>query len=109
MKHVSVSFFAATALAILASLITPPVFAQATPVTREPLEFPREAVKAGVDKGEVKVKVSIDATGSVTDVQIVEAKPPRIFDRAVRASLAKWKFNAGDANRSYETVIEFKR
>jgi len=84
-------------------------WAQATPVTREPVEFPREAVKAGVDSGEVKVKVTIDAAGNVTDVQIVEAKPARIFDRAVRASMAKWKFNAGDANRSYETVVEFKR
>jgi periplasmic protein TonB len=84
-------------------------FAQTTPVTREPFEFPREAVRAGVDKGEVKVKVIIDAGGNVTDVQIVDAKPPRIFDRAVRASMAKWKFNAGDANRSYETLIEFKR
>lgn len=83
--------------------------AQATPVTREPLEFPREAVKAGVEKGEVKVKVIIDAAGNVTDVQILEAKPPRVFDRAVRTGMAKWKFNAGDANRSYETLVEFKR
>ncbi len=88
---------------------TLPAGAQATPVTREPVEFPREAVKAGVDKGEVKVKVTVDASGNVTDVQIVEAKPPRIFDRAVRSSVAKWKFNAGDANRSYETIIEFRR
>ena len=86
-----------------------PAQAQTAPVTREPVEFPREAVKAGVDKGEVKVKVTIDAAGNVTDVQIVEAKPPRVFDRAVRSSMAKWKFNAGDANRSYETVVEFKR
>lgn len=84
-------------------------FAQTNPVTREPVEFPREAVRAGVDKGEVKVKVTIDAGGNVTDVQILDAKPPRIFDRAVRASMAKWKFNAGEANRAYETIIEFKR
>ena len=86
-----------------------PVFAQTSPVTREPVEFPREAVKAGVDKGEVKVKVTIDATGNVTDVQILEARPQRIFDRAVRTSMAKWKFNAGEANRTYETLVEFKR
>ncbi|MDX2217827.1 MAG: energy transducer TonB [Burkholderiales bacterium] len=91
------------------AVMAPLAQAQVTPVTREPVEFPREAVKAGVDKGEVKVKVTIDATGNVTDVQIIEAKPPRVFDRAVRSSMAKWKFNAGDANRSYETVVEFKR
>ncbi len=86
-----------------------PILAQVSPVTKEPLEFPREAVRAGVEKGEVKVKVIIDAAGNVTDVQILDAKPPRIFDRAVRAGMAKWKFSAGDANRSYETIVEFKR
>jgi periplasmic protein TonB len=90
-------------------LWAPAGLAQTTPVTREPTEFPREAVRAGVEKGEVKVKVVIDAAGNVTDVQILEAKPPRIFDRAVRTSMAKWKFNTGDANRSYETIIDFKR
>jgi protein TonB len=96
---------------VLASCVlwASPASAQTTPVTREPVEFPREAVKAGVDKGEVKVMVTIDASGAVTDVQILEARPPRIFDRAVRSSMAKWKFNTGDANRSYETLIEFKR
>lgn len=100
---IAASLFAVCAVAGL------PAHAQVTPVTREPVEFPREAVKAGVDKGEVKVKVIIDATGNVTDVQIVEARPPRVFDRAVRTSMAKWKFNAGDANRTYETIIEFRR
>lgn len=82
---------------------------QATPVTKEPMEYPREAVKAGVDAGEVNVKVTVDAAGNVTDVQIVSARPPRVFDRVVRTTMAKWKFNAGDANRSYETLVEFKR
>lgn len=99
----------AACLLVACALTASLAHAQVTPVTREPVEFPREAVKAGVDKGEVKVKVTIDAAGNVTDVQIVEAKPPRVFDRAVRSSMAKWKFNAGDANRSYETVVEFKR
>lgn len=101
--------FATAMLLSAACLVAGPAAAQATPVTKEPLEFPREAVKAGVDEGQIKVRVVVDATGNVTDVQIVEARPPRIFDRAVRASLAKWKFNAGDANRSYETMVEFRR
>lgn len=109
MSTLAARILIAASLCAVCVLAATPVSAQATPVTREALEFPREAVKAGVDKGEVKVKVIVDAAGNVTDVQIVEAKPPRVFDRAVRTSLAKWKFNAGDANRSYETVVEFKR
>jgi len=101
--------FAALIGITFAMLVSGQASAQATPVTKEALEFPREAVKAGVEAGEVKVKVTVDAGGNVTDVQIVEARPPRIFDRAVRTSLAKWKFNPGDANRFYETNIEFRR
>lgn len=101
--------FAALLCTSFALLFHAQAGAQATPVTKEPLEFPREAVKAGVESGEVKVKVVVDASGNVTDVQIVEARPPRIFDRAVRSSIAKWKFNPGDANRTYETNVEFRR
>lgn len=109
MSPVSPRILAATCVVAGLFVWAAPAGAQTTPVTREPMEFPREAVKVGVDKGEVKVKVIIDAAGNVTDVQILDAKPPRVFDRAVRTSMAKWKFNAGDANRSYETVVEFKR
>ncbi len=109
MSHRFMSRSVLASLFLSGGLLATGAMAQTTPVTREPVEFPREAVKAGVDKGEVKVKVIVDAAGAVTDVQILEARPPRIFDRAVRSSLAKWKFNAGDANRSYETLIEFKR
>jgi protein TonB len=105
MNHRAISLALLTATALLAGN----AFAQATPVTKEPMEYPREAVKAGVENGEVKVKVTVDANGGVVDVQIVDARPPRIFDRAVRSNLQKWKFNAGDANRTYETVIEFRR
>jgi protein TonB len=103
------TYRAFSAALLFFALLAGEALGQATPVTKEPMEFPREAVKAGVENGEVKVKVTVDAGGNVTDVQIVEARPPRIFDRAVRSNLQKWKFNAGDANRTYETMIEFKR
>ncbi len=80
-----------------------------TPVKREPVEFPREAVRAGVDNGVVRVKLLIDAAGNVIDVQIVESSPPRVFDRVIRTSMVLWKFNPGADNRSYETKVEFKR
>ncbi len=81
----------------------------ANPISREAPDFPREALKAGIDGGTVRARMSIDSGGNVTSVQIVESRPARIFDRAVRDTLGRWKFNAGTDNRSYETEVEFRR
>jgi protein TonB len=103
--------FSAIALAGALVCIAVPVAAQAqmSPVKREALEFPREAVRAGVETGSARVKLAVDASGNVTDVQIVESSPQRVFDRVIRTSMVLWKFPAGDEKRSYETVVEFKR
>ena len=78
-------------------------------VSKADLEFPREAVQAGAEKGRVKAKLTIDQSGEVTRVEIVEANPRRVFDRAVTKSLSQWRFNPGDANRSYDIDLDFKR
>ncbi len=83
----------------------PPV----TVVSRTPLEFPRQAAAEGIDAGRVKARVRIDAAGGVLGVQVLESRPPRVFDRAVVQNLSTWRFNAGADNRTYEVVLEFKR
>lgn len=80
-----------------------------TPVTRAAPEFPREAVRSGVESGTVRARLTIDSGGNVTNVQITEARPARIFDRSVRETLSKWKFNNGADGRTYDTEVEFKR
>ena len=77
-------------------------------VAREQPEFPREAMRAGIDQGNVRAKLSINAAGDVTEVTILQAQPPRVFDRSVKQALARWKFNAGTDGRSYETDVGFK-
>lgn len=72
-------------------------------------EFPREAAREGLTRGSVRAKVFIDSGGNVKDIQIVESRPSRVFDRAVRRALLEWKFNAGADNRVYEADIDFKR
>jgi periplasmic protein TonB len=80
-----------------------------TPITRSAPDFPRDAIRAGVESGTVRARLTIDASGNVTNVQIVEARPTRVFDRAVRDSLGKWKFNNGTDGRTYDTEVDFKR
>jgi protein TonB len=78
-------------------------------VSRTQPEFPKEAVQAGVDHGRVKARMTIDASGEVTRVEIVEANPRRYFDRSVMRTLAMWKYNAGEANRAVEIEVDFQR
>ena len=65
--------------------------------------FPREARRAGVDKGEVNVLMQIDEKGNVMDVKIVSADPPKVFDRATRDALMNWKCKA-EGEKYYATV-----
>ena len=98
------------ALALIALVATLPAFAgDMQPVSRIQPEFPKEAVQAGIDKGHVKARMTLDATGEVSRVEIVEANPRRVFDRAVMRTLAQWKYGAGDANRNVEVDVEFQR
>jgi TonB family protein len=83
--------------------------ARLVPLTREDPEFPREAIARGVSTGTVKARLSIDAAGRVTAVNIVDSSPGRVFDRAVTQALARWTFAAGVAGRSTEVEIAFSR
>ena len=78
-------------------------------VSRIDPEFPREAVQAGADSGKVKARMTIGGTGEVTRVEILEAIPRRLFDRAVVKSLSQWKYGAGSDGRLVEIEIDFHR
>jgi protein TonB len=77
------------------------------PIEREDPVYPREAIKAGVEKGRVLARLQIDEKGNVTDVQIVSASPPRFFDRAVREALSKWRFQADGEKYVGEVEVNF--
>ena len=79
-----------------------------TVISREQPDFPRDAIRAGVESGSVRARVIINAAGGVSSVVIVEARPTRVFDRSVTQALLRWKFNPGADGRTYETEINFK-
>jgi protein TonB len=78
-------------------------------VTKVEPEFPREAVVAGVEKGMVKARMTIDGTGEVTRVEVLESQPRRVFDRAVVKTLSQWRFNSGASGRLVEIDVNFAR
>jgi protein TonB len=78
-------------------------------VSRVDPDFPREAVQAGVDRGVVRARMTLDNAGNVTRVEVVDASPRRIFDRAVTRALSQWRFSEGPSGRTVETEVEFRR
>jgi protein TonB len=54
--------------------------------------YPREAIRAGVAKGKVTARLLVDEKGLVTEVKIIEAEPPGVFNREVTRALMQWKF-----------------
>ncbi|MBV2127760.1 energy transducer TonB [Arsukibacterium indicum] len=63
----------------------------ATPVVRVEPRFPVEALRDGIS-GWVKLRFSIDESGSVTDVEVLQAEPRGVFDREAARALRRWKY-----------------
>ena len=61
------------------------------PLVRIQPQYPRRAALARIE-GYVTVEFTITETGSVTDPTVVDAKPPRVFDREAIRAILKWKF-----------------
>jgi len=57
----------------------------------------------------VKARMTIDATGEVTRVEVLDAQPRRVFDRAVVRTLSQWRFNTGNSGRVVEIDVNFTR
>jgi protein TonB len=53
--------------------------------------YPRDAAIKGLE-GWVKVEFTITAIGTVKDPRVVDAKPPRVFNREAIRAILKWKF-----------------
>jgi protein TonB len=53
--------------------------------------YPREAAITGT-QGWVKVEFTITDAGTVKDPRVIDAKPPRIFNREAIRAILKWKF-----------------
>ena len=97
--------------------IAPPVQAPPQPAIRKEYRasyrvdpvFPRQAQKDGIS-GRVVAHVYVAPAGNVTDVKIVSAQPPRVFDREVIRALSQWKFNPEPVGfiGEYEIVFNLK-
>ena len=61
------------------------------PIVRVQPQYPMRAAERGIE-GWVLVEFTITSAGTVRDVVVRDAEPPRIFDRAAIQAVEKWKF-----------------
>lgn len=82
------------------------------PMLRIPPVYPRNAKLAKI-QGFVKMEVVINPDGTVNDITVIEATPPRMFDNAAVSAMKQWKFkpkliNGVAVSQRAQQVIEFK-
>ena len=61
------------------------------PLVRITPQYPRRAAIAKIE-GYVTVEFTITPEGTVMDPRVIDAKPPRVFDREAIRAILKWKF-----------------
>jgi protein TonB len=79
------------------------------PIYREQPDFPAEAARADITSGTVRARMSVDPSGRVVKVEILDARPRKVFDRAVMTALARWKFEPAGTPFTVDTQIDFKQ
>jgi protein TonB len=83
------------------------------PVVKVAPSYPRNAIRRGIE-GYVILEYVVLPDGSVTDIRVVEASPPNVFDAAAIRSAKRYKYKPrvenGQAIRveGVQTKIVFK-
>lgn len=67
------------------------------PLVRVPPRYPTRAVRLQIE-GFVTLEFTINPDGSVSDPEVVEASPAKIFDKAALQAIAQWKFKPREEN-----------
>ena len=68
-----------------------PVVKEAKVVRQVEPEYPREAMREGVE-GSIDLRFTVTAAGKVADIEVVTANPPQTFDRAAISALRRWRY-----------------
>lgn len=66
------------------------------PVVRVEPAYPPRALRAGIE-GYVHVRFRVTQAGTVGEVEVIDARPPNIFEREAVRAVRKWRYTPGAA------------
>lgn len=66
---------------------------EARPIVRVNPKYPVKALQNGT-QGWVKLAFDINEIGKVINVKVIDSEPKRVFDKAAKQALKKWKYRA---------------
>jgi len=85
----------------------PSVFQDVKPVRKVKIKYPREAEAQHVE-GRVRVRLSVDLDGNVTDVKVLLSEPPGVFEEAVLEGVRQYKFKKDGTTYQADQEVIFK-
>ena len=96
-------------VALVSLFVVSQTYADVKVIKKVPPEFPEEAVRKKVTEGVIKAKLTIDAQGNVSNVEVIDAQPAKakVFGPAAIDALSKWKFEATGKQESSEIKLVF--
>lgn len=85
------------------------VGSSARPTRRVPPQYPSRAQRRGLE-GHVVVQFLIRADGSVdtSSIEVLEARPRNVFEKAARQAIAGWHFETSEGLRRARQRLEFQ-
>ena len=70
-------------------------------------DFPRAAERRGIE-GHVVVRYNVSPEGAIADIEVVEATPAGVFERAVMQALEGWRYvSSAEATEGVERRFDF--
>lgn len=92
-----------------ASLSQPPTDFEIVdnPISKAGPRYPQEAVSKSLE-GHVRLKVTISPQGDVTDVQVVRAEPPGVFEQSAIDAAKTWKYCASGRTITLQLELNFE-
>jgi protein TonB len=85
----------------------PSVFRDVKPVKKVKPKYPREAEDAHIE-GRVRVRLTVEVNGSVSEARILAADPPGVFDAAVMEAVVQYIFKRDGTSYQADQEIIFK-
>lgn len=70
--------------------------------------YPPEAARAGTS-GEVVLSFTVNTDGSVSDIDIVSARPRGVFERSAQAAVRRWRFQPIGSPQQVTRTFSFAR